>query len=411
MSATKPTFTAEFFKGNRKSLVRVSKSSGPIVLTANGLMQRSADSTFPFRQDGSFWYLTGIDEPNIILVIDGEQEYLIVPERSSSREAFDGTLDIQALRRVSGIKKVLVGTDGWKRLGVSLKKSKDVSVISPAKGFIEQIGMYTNPARRKLIKDIKNVNPGIKFSDLRPRIYELRMVKQAEELRAIQKAVDVTTAAMNLIRARYKVHDYDNEADIEIELTREFLRGGATDHSFPPIIAAGSKSTQIHPVGNKGVIANNDSLLMDVGAEYDHYTADLTRTWATSPTKRFQAVHSSVLEVQDFAFSLLKPGVILHEYEDKIERFMGEKLKALGLINKVEQTTVRRYYPHTTSHFLGIDVHDAGNPELPLVPGVVLTVEPGIYIPEEGIGIRIEDNIVVTETGYKLLSAKLQRTL
>lgn len=398
---------AEFFKKNREHLLELFNGTVPIVLTANGPLQRSMDSTFPFAQDGNFWYLTGIAEPNVVLVMDMGHEYLIVPQLSSVREAFDGAIDTEALKKMSGIEEILYEKDGWERLGTRLKKTRSAAILPPAPAFVEQLGMYTNPARRRLIEEMKRINPKVTFLDLRPVLQRMRMVKHPEELAAIKRAVDITVDSLKVIKRKYMNQRYDNEFDIELDLTHEFSKRGASGHSFTPIVAAGARASQVHPVGNNGPISSKDALLMDVGAEYDHYAADLTRTWSRQPTKRLRAVHESVLEVQNYAFNLLKPGVLLRDYEKQIETFMGKKLKELGLIKTAKKDSIRKYYPHTTSHFLGVDVHDYGNTEYPLVAGVVLTVEPGIYIPEEGIGVRIEDDVVITENGVEVLSVNL----
>lgn len=401
----------EFFKGNRKRLVELFKGTAPIVLTANGLLQQSMDSPFPFKQDGNFWYMTGIDLPNILLVIDKNKEYLIVPQLSPVREAFDGAIDMEELKKLSGVEEVLYEKEGWKRLSIRIKKARNVAILPPAPAFIEQLGMFTNPARKKLSDEIKRINPEITFLDLRQHFGHMRMVKRPEELAAIEKAVDITVESMKAIQRKYMKLGYDNEYDIEMDLSREFARRGASGHSFTPIVAAGARGSQIHPVNNTGSIKAKDALLVDVGAAYEKYAADLTRTWAVNPSKRFRAVYQSVLEVNKFAVSLLKPRVLWRDYEEQVEKFMGEKLRELGLIKTIEKDTVRKYYPHSTSHFLGVDVHDYGDIERPFSPGVVLTIEPGIYIPDEGIGVRIEDDVVITENGVKVLSASLPQSV
>lgn len=148
-----------------------------------------------------------------------------------------------------------------------------------------------------------------------------------------------------------------------------------------------------------------------MGAGVANYSADISRSWAVNPSKRYQAIHSAVIEVTVFAKGLLKPGVLLKDYEQSVEHFMGEKLRELGLIKNIEHENVRQFFPHSTSHFLGIDVHDIGDYGLPLEAGVVLTVEPGIYVPEEGIGIRIEDDILITTDGIENLSGSLSNEL
>jgi Xaa-Pro aminopeptidase len=157
---------------------------------------------------------------------------------------------------------------------------------------------------------------------------------------------------------------------------------------------------------------SDELLLLDVGAEVNHYAADITRTVSISaPSRRQQAVFDAVLEVHAFALSLLRPGALMKENEQQIEQLMGEKLRELGLIKSIEHDEVRKYYPHATSHFLGLNVHDIGDYLRPLEPGMVLTVEPGIYIPEEAIGVRIEDDVLITADGYEILTDRLPRKL
>lgn len=405
----KSEFSAEFFRGNREKLRELFTGTAPIVLTANGLLQRSTDTAYPFKQDGNFWYLTGVDDPNIVLVIDKNKEYLIIPELSQARVAFDGPIDTEKLTLSSGVEDILSEKEGWKRLGARLGKVKNVAILSPQPDFIDALGLYTNPARAKLINKLKTYNSELALLDLRQHLQRLRMVKQAPELAAIQQAVDITVDSLNIVRENYLKEKYSNEFEIELDLSKGFWEKGAIGHSFEPIVATGSKGATIHPSGNTGSIDYEKSLLLDVGAEYDHYAADITRTWFNESDKRFESIYESVLDVANYAMSILKPGVILSDYEKQVEGYMGEKLRELGLIKTIESSAVRRYFPHATSHFLGIDVHDVGDYAFPLSEGVVLTVEPGIYIPEEGIGVRIEDDILITATGCKNLSAALAR--
>jgi Xaa-Pro aminopeptidase len=161
----------------------------------------------------------------------------------------------------------------------------------------------------------------------------------------------------------------------------------------------------MHHTNNDGALTKGDFVVIDVGAEWNHYSADITRTVCLGePTRRQETVYNAVDAVQKFAFSLIKPGLNFREYEMKIAEFMGEKLRELGLIKTISDENVRKYFPHATSHFLGLDTHDAGDYERPLEAGAVITVEPGIYIPEEGIGVRIEDDVLVTSAGIEILS-------
>ncbi|MDB5166832.1 MAG: hypothetical protein JWM37_904 [Candidatus Saccharibacteria bacterium] len=402
-------FTASFFAGNRTRLRAGLKAHELIVVTANGLLQRSADSSFPFQQDSSFWYLTGIDEPDVTLVMSPAGDFLIIPGRSASRQAFDGVPEYAQLSKISGIDEVMDEQAGWERLMRYLRKAKRVAMPLPADAYIQQYGLYANPARRRLMQRCRRVAPNIEIHDIRPDIGRLRMVKQSAELKAIQQAIDVTVDTLQTVIGQ--IDSYKYEYEVEADITRGFRRG-ARGHAFEPIVAAGANACTLHNVANADALPNNALLTMDVGAEVSHYAADITRTIAIgTPTDRQQAVFDAVLEVQEAAKKLLKPGVMLREYEQQVEQLIGKQLNKLGVIKTMERADIRRYYPHATTHFLGLDVHDVGDYQMPLQPGLVLTVEPGIYIPEEGIGVRIEDDVVVTKTGIKVLSAALPRVL
>lgn len=407
MTATPET---NFFIENRHRLLGLFTGTAPIVLTSNGLLQRNSDVNYPFRQDSTFWYLTGIDEPDVVLVMDKGKEYLIVPDRDDSRAAFDGSIDYEALKKRSGIDSVVGVTDGWRQLSTRLKKVKHIATIAAAPGYIENHGLYTNPARARLIEQMKVVNADIELLDLRPHITKMRMIKQPIELEIIQSAIDLTaTTLMKLQKKGWQ--KFAHEYEVEAAITAAFRIEGAI-HAYQPIVASGSNACTLHYVHNSSPVKAGDLLLLDVGAEVSNYAADITRTYSVSiPTKRQQQVFDAVLAVQDYALEQLKVGATLKSYEETVYIFMGEKLRELGLIKNIETAEVRKYYPHATSHFLGLDVHDIGDYDRPLEPGTVLTVEPGIYIAEEAIGIRIEDNILITENGPRVLSEKLPRVL
>lgn len=405
-------FNSDFYAGNRARLRELFTGTAPIVLTANGLLQRGADSTYPFQQDATFWYLTGIDEPDVILVCDKDKEYLIVPDRDESRTTFDGAINDTELTRQSGITTVLGYEAGWKQLSARLKKVKHVATLPAAPAYIERYGMYANPARRRLIRTMKETNNMLELLDLSQHIALMRMIKQPMELAAIRAAIAITADTLKAALRPAKRAKYSYEYEIEAELSRGFRARGGSGHAFEPIVAGGAHACTLHNVTNNGALSADELLLCDVGAEYNHYAADITRTVSLSnPTRRQEAVFTAVLQVQEYAKSLLKPGVLLHEYEKQIEQYMGEKLRELGVIKSISSDTVRAFYPHATSHFMGLNVHDVGDYDRPLEPGMVLTVEPGIYIPAEGIGIRIEDDALVTEDGIEILSAHLPRTL
>jgi Xaa-Pro aminopeptidase len=405
------TFDSSFFIANRERLRQLFSGTAPIVITANGALQRAADEAFPFHQDRNFFYLTGLNDPGLILVMDKGKEYLIVPPRETIIEQFDGAIDFELLSRVSGIQTIVYEKEGWKQLGARLKKVQHVATIGAAPKYIEYLGIYTNPARAELQQRMKDVNPSIELLDLRTHLSRMRMVKQPVEIEAIQQAINVTIDTIKDIVRPKQFAKYQYEYEIEADLSRGFRRSGAMGHAFLPIVASGPRSCTMHHVLNNAPLVNGESLVLDVGAQHNYYAADITRTYIVggTATRRQQQVYDTVCEVQDYAFSLLKPGVIIREYEQQVENFMGEKLRELGLIKTISHEKVRHYFPHATSHFLGLDTHDSGDYDHPLEPGVVMTVEPGIYIPEESLGIRIEDDVLLTEDGITILSSRLPR--
>jgi Xaa-Pro aminopeptidase len=406
------SFSSEFFTGNRQRLRELFKGTAPIVVTANGLLQRGGDSAYAFAQDANLWYLTGIDEPDILLVMDRDKEYLIVPARSASREAFDGTVATEKLARCSGIQTVYDDKAGWEQLTNRLKKVKHLATLATPPAYIEQYGLYTNPARAALVNRLKTEKSELELLDLSPHLRRLRMIKQPVELAAIQTAINITISSIKEATRPGKLRRYSFEYELEAQITRGFRRRGAAGHAFEPIVAGGERACTLHNVANNGVLAADELVILDVGAEVGHYAADITRTVNLgAPSRRQRAVHAAVLETQRFAFGLLRPGVLLKDYEQQIEQYMGEKLRELGLIKTISHEAVRKFYPHSTSHFLGLNVHDVGDYERPLEPGMVITVEPGIYIPKEGIGVRIEDDVLITPKGIKILTDKLSREL
>lgn len=406
-------FGSDFFAGNRARLRQLFTGTAPIVLTANGLLQKAGDEPYAFHQDRSFWYLTGIDEPGVVLVMDKNKEYLIVPSREAVREAFDGAIDTETVARVSGIKDVLNEKEGWKQLSLRLKRVQHVATLSAPPKFIEFWDMYTNPARAELIQRIKEIQPSVEFLDLKQHLFRMRMVKQPLEIEALQAAIDVTIDALKEVSRSGNLSRYGFEYEMEADITHGFRKRGAAGHAFEPIVASGKHACTLHHFANNGPMASDELVVVDIGAQVDHYAADISRTYAVGgkPSRRQQQVYDAVREAQDYAFSLLKPGVVLRDYEKQMEQFVGEKLRELGLIKSITHEAVRKFFPHATTHFLGLDAHDAGDYEHPLEPGVVVVAEPGIYIPEENIGVRLEDDLVITAEGNTILSARLPRTL
>jgi Xaa-Pro aminopeptidase len=402
----------KFHKANRQKLRSMVHASEPdcriIIITANSFIQASADKAYPFEQDSNFFYLTGINEAAVLLVMDDDNEYLIVPERDPVREAFEGAVDPASLSNASGIHAVLSEKEGWEKLGRSLKSVSKIATLSQSENYIKQVDMFTNPSRGRLIERLNDSNHALEVIDLRKQLTSMRMVKSPFEINMLESAIDST------IKIFEKIEDIrgnaKTERDIFAEVAGMSVRLGA-QYAYEPIIASGINAVTLHYIKNDAPLDKNSLLLLDIGLKDYGYSADITRTVSYDPTKRQQAVYEAVLAVQEYAISLLKPGVSIREYEGKVHERMGEKLIELGLIKEASKESIRQYYPHSTSHFLGIDVHDVGDYERPLEAGVVLTVEPGIYVRDEAIGIRIEDDILITSDGNKNLTQALPKNL
>lgn len=368
------------------------------------MLQRSSDTAYEFRQDSNFWYLTGINEPDVVLVMSGANEFLIVPELSESQQLFDGAIHTQELSDASGIATCLVGDDGWQRLKQLMHETRKAATIHPPASYIDQLGMYANPARQRLTTWLYDAQPGVELVDVRQELAALRCVKQAPEIAAITKAVNMTMDA--LADAEKQLQTAANERELAASVTAAFIRRDAR-HGYAPIIASGKNACTIHYIENNQPIDRSAFTLFDVGAELHNYSADITRVYHPErPSQRQTDVFAAVSSVQEYAMSLLRPGVLLRDYEQQVEAFMGEQLQKLKLIKKPDRESVRQFYPHSTSHFLGLDVHDVGDYTAPLTAGMVLTVEPGIYIPGESLAVRIEDDVLVTDHGIKVLGNK-----
>lgn len=406
------SFAPDFFSANRDRLRAALGDDTPVIIAGNGQMQRGADEAFKFHQDSGFWYLTGLSAPDLTLVMTANDTYLVVPGRSSVREAFDGAHDIAGYAARSGITTIVDERDGWQRIRSDIAGRASIATLAPAAPFIAHYGIHTLPYRRRLIQRLRRLNAGTQVRDIRTELASLRVIKQPEELQALQRAIDITGAALQAAVAPELFSTFHNEYELEAYLDYQFRLHGADGNGFPSIVGAGAHSTTLHHVDNAGPIKSDDLIVLDVGAAVEHYSADITRTVSRRPlTGRRAAVWQAVGRVQDYALAQIRPGVMPQDYEHLIEARIGEELRGLGLITTAKRSDIRRYYPHATSHFLGLDTHDVGDYRTAWQAGMVITCEPGIYIPEEGIGVRLEDDILITPTGHTVLSAACPRAL
>ncbi|QQS69704.1 aminopeptidase P family protein [Candidatus Saccharibacteria bacterium] len=399
-------FSPDFFAGNRENLRALLTGGEIVVLTAAGSLQRSGDTTYPFSQDRNFWYVTGIDTPDVVLVLTADDEYIVLPEQDDMRDVFDGAIDPNELSRRSGVAKCYSQREGWDRLKSNMQGCTAVATALPGALRHAHGGFYLNPARKQLAERLKRTARNVDFQDIRTRIARLRAAKQPAELAAITAAVKLTTDTLSELRSAKQLGLFRYEYELEAAISHGMRQRGAAGHAYSPIIASGPHATTLHYTANNGKIDRNHLIVVDVGAEVENYAADITRTLCVSePTKRQAEVLAAVRTVQQEALATLKAGILLKDYEQTVTRAMGEALVGLGLSNdKDDHVTLRRYYPHATSHFLGLDVHDVGDYMSVLEPNMVVTCEPGIYIPEEGIGVRLEDDVIITNTGVNNLS-------
>ncbi len=405
MSKIITKFTPDFFVNNRKALRDSLPKNMIIILTANGSLQRNGDVTYRFRQESNFWYLTGITKPDTLLVIDKDNEYLIIPQRETTLKQFDGEDDTGNLIEISGVSDVIYEKDGWRKLSDQLKYISAIATLAPMTSYMKRSGIYTNPSQTRLVRRLMRRDKKLRIYDIRQNLVRLRSVKQPDEIKIIQYAIDQTGDA--LMAVHNKLRSYSTEQEVEADITSMFIANGCT-HAFAPIIANGVNACTIHYISNKSNIGKDNLLVMDIGAEIENYAADITRTYAvTKPNKRQLDIFNAVREAQLYALSEIKPGILMKQLEAKVEKFIGKQLQSLGLINVANRNQIRQYYPHAVSHFLGLDVHDVGEYNKPLAPNMIITCEPGIYVPEEGVGVRIEDDVLITDNGNQILSKKI----
>lgn len=397
---------ATFFTGNRHALLEQLKKGALVVVTGYGEMQRTHDSAQRFEQEANFWYLTGIEQADWWLIMDGAHgtEWLVAPDMDEVQQVFDGAADTERAKETSGIKTILKRDEAMRRLRDLTKHHSMVYTTEQPVYLREHAHFQLNHAQSDLKKTLERMFQNVQTCHR--ELATLRTIKKPEEIAAIEKAIKITIVAFEYMKKALPVAKYEYE--LQAVLDYELRRQGARGHAYDPIIASGLNACTLHYTHNEARLSKKDLVLFDVGARVNGYAADISRTYALSaPTNRQQAVHQAVREVQEACIKLLKPGLKFSEYQDDCERIMKHALESLGLSTE----RYRDYFPHAMGHGLGVDVHDPLAGYDTLQPGMVLTVEPGIYIRDEGIGVRIEDDILITESGHKNLSAALSTAL
>jgi len=396
----------DFFQANRQRLTEALKG-GIIVLSAYSAMQRGNDASFAFEQEANFWWLTGIEQPDWWVIIDGirSKSWLVAPSISTSHQIFDGSLSSHDAKGISGIDTVLSNDDAMALLR-DLAKMHSIVYTVGDHPYAEHFDFVVNPAQKKLHQTLERIFNDV--NDAQLEIAKLRAIKQPAEIAAIKKAIKLTVKSFEDVKIL--LSELKTEYEIEAEFTYAFRRAGSAGHAYDPIVADGKNACTLHYGENKDRLKKNSLVLMDIGARVDGYAADITRTYAYGePTARQKEVHAAVEEAHKQIIKLLSPGLSVTEYDSKADSIMKTALDKLGLLKT--ENDYRTYFPHAISHGLGVDVHDSLGRPTHFLENMVLTVEPGIYIPEEGIGVRIEDDILITSTGRQNLSAALSTRL
>lgn len=397
-----------FFSGNRERVYDELKG-GILAVPGYTQMQRNNDTATTFEQEGNFWYLSGVEHPDWWLLMDAKRRrsWLVAPDIEERHQIFDGSLTLDDAKKISGVDEIIdrQEADSWLRQAARTHQLvHTVDIPSHADHF----GFTLNPAAHDMREKLERIFT--KVSDFRLELSRLRAIKQPVEIAAMESAIDLTVKSFNKVRK--SIDSYRYEYEVEAEFTYDFRRAGARGHAYDPIVAAGANACTLHYTHNNDKLKKGEMLLIDIGARHHGYAADITRTYALGKvTKRQQVVHDAVREAQQEIIAMIEPHLTFEDYQYNVDQVMQRALMGLGLIKDADDPAYRKYFPHSIGHGLGIDVHDALGRPRAFEPGMVITVEPGIYIPEEGIGVRIEDDILVTDDSHRNLSAKLSTNL
>lgn len=409
---------AELFIKNRAKLAAKMASNSLAVFNANDIMPTNADGTMPFRQNNNLFYLTGVDQEETILVIfpdapdEKYKEMLFLKETNEEIAIWEGEkLTKGAARNATGIHSIFWLKDFEKTLQTVVYEAERI-YLSDNEHLRSSNQVQTREDR---FRDwIKSAYPNHKYDRSAPILDYLRSVKEVEEIDLMQQACNITAKAVDRILKFIKpgVMEYE----IEAEIMHEFLRNRSRGFAYTPIIGSGFNACVLHYIENNQECKDGDLILMDFGAEYANYASDLTRTIPVNGkfTARQKEVYNAVLRVMRGAMNILKPGITLNDYHKKVGQMMTDELLLLGLISQKEVDeqnpdwpAYKKYFMHGTSHYIGLDVHDVGSWYKPIEAGMVFTVEPGIYIREESMGIRLENDILISEEGYIDLMANI----
>lgn len=404
----------EFFERNRKALRKKLVPDSLVVLTGNEEIPWSGDQYYPFRQYSDFFYLTGIDQEDSMVCLcphhpnPALREVLFIRETSPEMVIWKGEkLSKEQAVELSGIQTVKWNSEFWPVVQEMAFRSRNIYL-----SLNETMKVYSDirTAEKRLAEEMKKRFPAHSYERLAPLITSLRLIKSDEEIDTIKKSIDITGKALQ--RVLKTTRPGMKEFEVEAEITYEFVRNGASSHAYAPIVASGENACILHYTANDKVLKDGDLLLIDFGASYGNYASDCSRTIPVNGkfSPRQKECYNAVLKVFREAVKLFVPGNSIEYINKEVNKMMEAAMIDLGLFTVKERDAqdpknplYQKYFMHGISHFMGLDVHDVGMKNEKLQKGMVLTCEPGIYIKEEGIGIRIENDILVDDTPQDLM--------
>lgn len=395
---------------NREKFASAMLDGALAIFNSNDIYPVSADGTMPFQQHRDIFYLSGVDQEESILVIfpsakdHKHREVLFLRETNEHIAVWEGEkLTKERALEVSGIKTVY-WLSQFDTIFKTLMAEADIIYFNTNEHLRANTEVETREDR--FIKKCKEQYPAHQVRKSAPIMHKIRSIKEAEELELMQMACNITENGIRRLLNFIKPGVWEYE--IEAELAHEFLINRSQGFAYTPIIASGPNACVLHYIQNNNPCHDGDVILLDVGAEYANYASDLSRCIPVNGrfTPRQKDVYNAVLRVKNFAQTLLVPGTIMTDYHKEVGLFMEKELIGLGLIDQTDVKNqnpdwpaYKKYFMHGTSHFIGLDTHDVGLWNEPIQANMVFTCEPGIYIPKEGLGIRLEDDLVVRDSG------------
>lgn len=397
-----------FFKTNRSRLIESVEDGSLVILFAGRSVPKSADELYPFDVNRNFYYLTGCDREHAILLIEKVDaqvtETLFIEPVDPDKEKWNGKmLTADDAKELSGIQHVAYLGSFQTQLEGRLRRSKYTNVYLDLDRYRWE---HPQSDEQVFASEIQTKYPHVQIKNIYFDICKLRTIKSPEEVDIIRKAISFSNLGFQsmLQNTHVGVMEYELEAHFDFAIKRNGAK-----MAYPPIVGKGMNATIMHYTSNNQPVEDGELILTDVGAEYQYYKADITRTFPANGrfTERQRKIYDIVLKAEMDTIASVKPGVQHAHLNEVTCKVLAEGLKELGLI--VDDKELKQYYFYNVSHYLGLDTHDVGEYGI-LEPGMVLTIEPGIYIPEESLGIRIEDNVLVTDDGCEILSNDIIRT-